>query len=165
MNETAIASSYPPLPLVVRCVLTSKSIYRAFKFRLYPTKEQEVFFERSVGCARFVYNKLLELSIAEYQKTGKFILGWDLSTQIPELKKEFPWLTEVYSRNLVQSANDLATAFKNRFSKKAKRKLISQSSRNGAIAIHSGMIRGFQSKRIRSNFQKLVGSHVSIIGN
>jgi putative transposase len=101
---------------------SNKSIYRAFKFRLYPTKEQEVFFEKSAGCSRFVYNKLLELSIAEYDRTGKFILGWDLSTKIPVLKKEFPWLKEVYARNLVQSANDLAAAFKNRFSKKRKKK-------------------------------------------
>jgi putative transposase len=111
------------LPLVKEADMTSnnKSIYRAYKFRLYPTKEQQVFFEQSAGCTRFVYNKLLELSIAEYQSTGKFILGWDLSTQIPGLKKEFSWLKEVYSRNLVQSANDLATVFKNRFSKKRKK--------------------------------------------
>jgi putative transposase len=75
-----------------------------------------------VGCSRFVYNKLLELSITEYDRTGKFILGWDLSKQIPGLKKEFPWLKEVFSGNLVQSANDLATAFKNRFSKSRKKK-------------------------------------------
>jgi putative transposase len=101
----------------------NKSIYRAYKFRLYPTKEQLSFFEQSSGCTRFVYNKLLEASIAEYQSSGKFILGWDLSAQIPLLKKEFPWLKDVYSRNLVQSANDLATAFKNRFSKKRKKQI------------------------------------------
>jgi putative transposase len=101
--------------------LTSNVIYKAFKFRLYPTREQEVFFEKSAGCTRFIYNKLLEMSMAEYARTGKFILGWDLSTQIPGLKKEFPWLKEVYARNLVQSANDLAKAFKNRFSKKYKK--------------------------------------------
>ena len=61
------------------------------------------------------------MSIAEYNETGKFILGWDLSTQMPGLKREFPWLKEVYSRNLIQSANDLAKAFKNRFSKKRKK--------------------------------------------
>jgi putative transposase len=110
------------LPLVKKEQMTSnKTIYRAFKFRLYPTKEQEVFFEKSAGCTRFVYNKLLEASITEYDRTGKFILGWGLSTQIPGLKEEFPWLKEVYSRNLVQSANDLASAFKNRFSKKRKK--------------------------------------------
>jgi putative transposase len=101
--------------------LTSKSIYRAYKFRLYPTQEQEVFFEKSVGCARFVYNKLLELSIAEYKKTGKFILGFSLSNKLVDLKKEFPWLKEVNSQSLQQASMNLATAFKNRFSKKRKK--------------------------------------------
>ncbi len=91
----------------------NKSIYKAFKFRLYPTKEQEVFFERSVGCARFVYNKLLEASIAEYKNTGKFILGFSLTNHLVELKKEFPWLKEVNSQSLQQASMNLATAFKN----------------------------------------------------
>jgi putative transposase len=101
--------------------LTSKSIYRAFKFRLYPTKEHFLFFERSVGCARFVYNKLLEASIAEYQSSGKFILGYDLTNRLVELKKEFPWLKEVNSQSLQQASMNLAAAFKNRFSKKLKK--------------------------------------------
>ena len=100
---------------------SNKSIYKAFKFRLYPTKEQEVFFERSVGCARFVYNKLLEASIAEYQSSGKFILGFSLTNKLVELKKEFPWLKEVNSQSLQQASMNLATAFKNRFSKKRKK--------------------------------------------
>ena len=99
----------------------NKSIYKAFKFRLYPTKEQEVFFERSVGCARFVYNKLLEASIAEYQSSGKFILGFSLTNKLVELKKEFHWLKEVNSQSLQQASINLATAFKNRFSKKRKK--------------------------------------------
>jgi putative transposase len=100
---------------------SNKSIYRAFKFRLYPTKEQEVFFEKSAGCTRFVYNKLLEASIVEYQSSGKFILGYDLTNKIVELKKEFPWLKEVNSQSLQQASMNLATAFKNRFSKKRKK--------------------------------------------
>jgi putative transposase len=94
---------------------SNKSIYKAFKFRLYPTKEQEVFFERAVGCSRFVYNKLLEASIAEYQSSGKFILGFSLTNKLVELKKE------VNSQSLQQTSINLATAFKNRFSKKRKK--------------------------------------------
>ncbi len=97
------------------------SIYKAFKFRLYPTQEQEVFFEKSAGCSRFVYNKLLEANITEYQTTKKFILGFELSNKIVELKKEFPWLKEVNSQSLQQSSNNLVTAFKNRFDKKRKK--------------------------------------------
>jgi len=99
----------------------NKSIYKSFKFRLYPTQEQKVFFEKSAGCSRFVYNKLLESSIAEYQSSGKFILGFSLTNKLVELKKEFPWLKEVNSQTLQQASMNLATAFKNRFSKKRKK--------------------------------------------
>jgi putative transposase len=95
--------------------------YKSFKFRLYPTREQEVFFEKSSGCSRFVYNKLLEASIAEYQSSGKFILGFSLTNKLVELKKEFPWLKEANSQSLQQASMYLATAFKNRFSKRRKK--------------------------------------------
>lgn len=101
---------------------SNKYIYKAFKFRLYPTKEQEVFFGQSTGCVRFVYNKLLERSIDEYQSSGKFILGFSLTNELVKLKKEFPWLKEVNSQSLQQASMNLATAFKNRFSKKHKKK-------------------------------------------
>lgn len=95
--------------------------HKAFKFRLYPTEEQRVFFEKSVGCSRFVYNKLLEESIETYKTTGKFILGFSLTNRLVELKDEFPWLREVGSQSLQAASINLATAFKNRFSKKAKK--------------------------------------------
>lgn len=95
--------------------------HKSFKFRLYPTQEQKVFFEKSVGCSRFIYNKLLEASIEEYQTTGKFILGFSLTNKLVELKKQFPWLKEVNSQSLQQASINLATAFKNRFSKKRKK--------------------------------------------
>ena len=118
----AIASSEPPLPLVVKVLfLTSNVIYKSFKFRLYPTQEQTTFFEKSSGCSRFVYNKLLESSIEEYKATGKFILGFSLTNKLVELKKEFPWLKEVNSQSLQQTSINLATAFKNRFSRKRKK--------------------------------------------
>jgi putative transposase len=92
--------------------------YKAFKFRLYPTEEQKVFFEKNAGCSRFVYNKLLEASIEEYKQTGKFILGFSLTNKLLDLKKQYEWLKEVNSQSLQQAALNLAAAFKNRFSKK-----------------------------------------------
>ena len=29
---------------------------KAYKFRLYPTKEQEIMFIKTFGCIRFIYN-------------------------------------------------------------------------------------------------------------
>ncbi|GGK37020.1 hypothetical protein GCM10010965_32390 [Caldalkalibacillus thermarum] len=33
---------------------------KAYKFRLYPTQEQEQLLAKTFGCVRFVYNKMLE---------------------------------------------------------------------------------------------------------
>ncbi|MBL1351849.1 MAG: helix-turn-helix domain-containing protein, partial [Zetaproteobacteria bacterium] len=33
-------------------------INKAYKFRIYPTDEQKVFFAKHFGCVRFVYNHL-----------------------------------------------------------------------------------------------------------
>jgi len=96
------------------------SIYKSFKFRLYPSEEQAIFFEKSAGCSRFVYNQLLDASIKEYEKSGKFIFGFNLTNLIVGLKVEFPWLKEVNSQSLQQASMNLATAFKNRFSKSRK---------------------------------------------
>ena len=44
---------------------------RAYKFRIYPTKEQEVLLAKTFGCCRFIYNKMLDDKIREYAETGK----------------------------------------------------------------------------------------------
>ena len=31
---------------------------KAYKFRLYPNKEQRIMFEKTFGCVRFIYNKI-----------------------------------------------------------------------------------------------------------
>ena len=32
---------------------------RAYKFRLYPDRQQEVLFHKTFGCCRFLYNRML----------------------------------------------------------------------------------------------------------
>ena len=34
-------------------------INKSFKFRLYPTKEQEILIIKNIGCSRFIYNSML----------------------------------------------------------------------------------------------------------
>ena len=34
-------------------------IVKAYKFRLYPTEEQKNKINQTIGCARFIYNKML----------------------------------------------------------------------------------------------------------
>ena len=41
---------------------------KAYNFRLYPTKEQELLFAKTFGCVRFVYNKMLGERIEIYEQ-------------------------------------------------------------------------------------------------
>ena len=42
---------------------------KSYKYRIYPNKEQ-MFFSKTFGCVRFVYNKMLADRIKSYRITG-----------------------------------------------------------------------------------------------
>ena len=39
------------------------------KFRIYPTENQKIFFAKSFGCVRKVYNLMLDDRIKSYEET------------------------------------------------------------------------------------------------
>src|SRR5699024_3288366 len=87
-----------------------------FKFRIYPTKEQEVLIARTIGCSRFVFNHFLEKWNHKYTETGKGLTYNKCSSQLTKLKKGLVWLKEVDSIALQSSLKNLADSF-NRFFK------------------------------------------------
>ncbi len=94
-------------------------INKAYKFRIYPNKEQEVFLSKHFGCVRFIYNHLLGVRKDAYHKEGKKLSGLECKKMIPPLKKldEYSWLKEVNSQSLQEAALDLNKAY-DRFFKK-----------------------------------------------
>lgn len=42
---------------------------KAYKFRIYPSEEQKIFFAKTFGCTRFIYNQMLADKISYYEKT------------------------------------------------------------------------------------------------
>jgi putative transposase len=100
---------------------------RGYRYRIYPNKEQTEFLNRSLGCARFVWNQLLAKSIKAYEawKNGENqnrpnVSPIGLTYDVLPLKSEYPWLYEVSSASLNQKARDLGTAFSNFFKAKGK---------------------------------------------
>jgi putative transposase len=100
-------------------------IRRGYQFRAYPTEEQAVLLQKTFGCVRFVYNKLLEESKERYKKTGTA----GVSTPA-KLKPSFPFLKEVDSMALCNAQLHLKSSFTNFFegiknakSKKTKNKV------------------------------------------
>lgn len=86
-------------------------MFRAYKYRLYPNKLQAELLNKHIGCARFVYNLALETKQAAYVSNKQSLSCFDLMKQLPELKKECPWLSEVNSQSLQASIVNLDKAF------------------------------------------------------
>jgi putative transposase len=95
-------------------------LYKAFKYRIYPNKEQEELILKHMGCSRWVYNYGLNKKITSYQETKKGLSKLDIQKDLPELKKneETSWLTEVNSQTLQASLEALDKAFTRFFKEK-----------------------------------------------
>ena len=93
-------------------------IHKSIRVRLYPTEEQEVFINKTIGCCRFVHNKTLENCKQSYEQTQHFPSQNKRIKNLVPLKDEFEFLKEVDAVALVQSVRDFNSAldhfFKNR---------------------------------------------------
>ncbi|WP_017305768.1 IS200/IS605 family element RNA-guided endonuclease TnpB [Spirulina subsalsa] len=94
-------------------------MYKAYKYRIYPTDEQKVSLAKAFGCCRWYWNFALDLCQKNYIETGKGLSRGYIQSLLPKLKKEYPWLTDAYSQSLQVVALNLSTAYKNFFEKRA----------------------------------------------
>ena len=81
---------------------------RACKYEIYPNKEQAELIFRTVGCARFVYNNLLDNYKQQLEDGVKPKL-----IEVSELKKSNDFLNEVDSLALANAKQNLGTALSN----------------------------------------------------
>jgi len=95
-----------------------KPILKAFKYRIYPNNAQMMFFAKTFGCCRFVWNKMLDQKLQAYKKKER----------IPRVtpakyKEEFPFLKEADSFALCNIQLQLEKAFKDHFKNRKQFKL------------------------------------------
>ena len=83
----------------------------AYKFRIYPNKEQEILINKTFGCCRYVYNGLLSDAQKQYEETGK--------SKVKSYKSlytdENTWLKEVDSLALSNTQRNVKAAYSNFF--------------------------------------------------
>ena len=85
----------------------------AYKFRIYPNKKQEKQITKSFGCARFIFNRILELSEKYYKRTGKHLSKYKWNNYCNRIiKKQYPFLREVDKFLITNSIFDLMDAYK-----------------------------------------------------
>jgi putative transposase len=95
---------------------------KAFKYRFYPTTEQESLLRRTMGCARLVYNKALAARTEAWYERQERIDFVKTSSMLTAWKKEegLDFLNEVSSVPLQQGLRNLQKAFTNFFAGRTK---------------------------------------------
>lgn len=92
---------------------------RAYKFRIYPNAAQRKQLAVEFGCARFVWNRCLDLRSTAYKERQEKHNYVSLGRQVTVWKKtEFPWLADATAHCLTQALIDQDKAFKNFFEKR-----------------------------------------------
>ena len=109
-----------------------------YRFRIYPNKKQEDFFQKSMGCNRFIYNFFLERAINLYDNHNIKFNFYEFRKIIPLLKKGFPFLKEVTHQSLQASLGDLKIAYERFFKKKSKFPKFKKKSDLNSIKIRCG---------------------------
>lgn len=95
---------------------------KSFKFRIYPTKEQEALMWKHINCCRYVWNYMLALQEARYTNGEKHLSRFDMIKLLTLLKKDgtHDWLYEVSSMSLQITCSHLSDAFSRMFNKTAR---------------------------------------------
>jgi putative transposase len=95
---------------------------KAFKYRFYPTLEQETLLRRTMGCTRLVYNRALAARTEAWYGEKKRIGYVESSAMLTQWKKQddLDFLNEVSCVPLQQGLRHLQTAFSNFFAGRAK---------------------------------------------
>jgi putative transposase len=87
-------------------------MYKAFKYKLLPDEKQTQTLIQWMGVCRYIWNWCLDTNQKQYNSNKKFIFRYDLKKQLPELKKQFPWIADVPSQALQNRVMDFDTAMK-----------------------------------------------------
>ena len=79
---------------------------RNYKFRLYPTAQQEYKLNNNLNVCKWVYNKFVE------QAQNNFLTRNDMNYILTELKQQEPWLYNYHSKMLQMASTQLESAEK-----------------------------------------------------
>lgn len=103
---------------------SNTSLYKGYKYRLYPSEEQRIALARMFGANRFLYNRLLAKSMETYTsykngevvekpKVGRF--DFQVQTMLLKAHPETSWLGESSASVMQNTCLKLAVAYKNFF--------------------------------------------------
>ena len=91
---------------------------KAYKYRIYPNKQQKELIAKTFGCTRYVFNTYLAKRIKLYEEKKETLTYNQCANDMKKLKLELEWLKEVDSTALQSSLKDLDNAYKKFFKEK-----------------------------------------------
>ena len=89
---------------------------RGYKYRIYPTEEQRVLINKTVGCARLMYNLLLD--DYKQQLNNRTEDNKPKVRLVTYFKPEYPFLNEVDSLALMNARTHFSDALTSYFKSK-----------------------------------------------
>jgi len=92
-------------------------ILKAYKYRIYPTTDQEVLLNKTFGCCRVIWNACTESFNSPVEQKI------DFPKSSTEIKKKFDWMSEVSAAALQSAFNNFFEFKKQFFSKTRKKKV------------------------------------------
>ena len=63
------------------------SMYKAYKFRIYPNREQKIMIDKTFGCTRFIFNNFLSERKTKYEESKIKLSAYDELKELTDLKK------------------------------------------------------------------------------
>ena len=85
---------------------------RAFRYRLYPTRNQRRLMERTLEQCRWVYNQTLAYRKAAWEREGRSANWYETKRLLPQWKEDRPTLKNVHSQVLQNVTERVDLAFK-----------------------------------------------------
>lgn len=67
-------------------------VNKAYKFRIYQNKKQEIVITKMIGCSCFVFNHFLARWKDTYKEAGKGLTYLACSAELTQLKKRYSYL-------------------------------------------------------------------------
>jgi putative transposase len=98
-------------------------VRRAFRYRVYPTRRQEVRLVAWEGALRFLWNLALEqrkMGLGRARDERVFLTAFDQINELTELRSELPWLADVPRNVLAQLLVELDKAWQRCFKRLAR---------------------------------------------
>lgn len=84
---------------------------KSFEVRIYPTKKQQILINKTFGCVRYIYNRMLKLKQKAYNVFELKLSYVKISSILTKLKQRKSWLCEVDAVALQQCLRDLDAAY------------------------------------------------------